>query len=39
VQRELATAAYPQLLLRFGYADTAPSTPRRSPEEILDLRG
>lgn len=35
LQRELATAAHPQLLLRFGYADTAPTTPRRSPEEVL----
>jgi hypothetical protein len=39
VQRELATAAFPQLLLRFGYADTAPTTPRRAPEEIIDLGG
>jgi hypothetical protein len=37
LQRELATAAYPQLLLRFGYADTAATTPRRSPDEVLDL--
>ena len=37
LQRELSTAAYPQLLLRFGYADTAPTTPRRAPEEVIDL--
>lgn len=39
LQRELATADHPQLLLRFGYADTAPTTPRRSPEEITDANG
>jgi hypothetical protein len=36
LQRLLGTAAYPQLLLRFGYADTAPTTPRRSLDEVLD---
>jgi hypothetical protein len=36
VQRELGIAAEPQLLLRFGYADTARATPRRSVNEILD---
>jgi hypothetical protein len=39
LQRLLGTAAYPQLLLRFGYADTAPTTPRRSVDEVLDLSG
>jgi hypothetical protein len=36
LQRELGTTAEPQLLLRFGYADTARATPRRSVDEILD---
>jgi hypothetical protein len=36
LQRLLGTATYPQLLLRFGYADTAPTTPRRSFDEVLD---
>jgi len=37
LQRQIGTAAYPQLLLRFGYADTAPTTPRRSLDEVLDI--
>lgn len=37
LRRELATAAHPQLMLRFGYAGTAPTTPRRSPDEVLDI--
>jgi hypothetical protein len=36
LQRELGTTAEPQLLLRFGYADTARATPRRSVDDVLD---
>jgi hypothetical protein len=39
LERELASAAHPQLLLRFGYAETAPTTPRRSPDDVLDVDG
>jgi nitroreductase len=37
LRRELATAAHPQLMLRFGYAHSSPSTPRRPPEDVIDL--
>jgi hypothetical protein len=39
VQRELGTAEHPQLLLRFGYADTARATPRQSVDAVLDSAG
>jgi hypothetical protein len=37
LRRELATAAHPQLLLRFGYTDHAATTPRRPAVEVLDI--
>jgi hypothetical protein len=37
LRRELGTSSHPQLLLRFGYAQTSAVTPRRSPEEVIDL--
>ena len=37
LRRELASAAYPQILLRIGRADTAPLTPRRSVDDIVDF--
>jgi nitroreductase len=36
LQRELCTLGVPQLMLRFGYADKAPTTPRRPVEDVLD---
>jgi hypothetical protein len=36
LRRELCTPAYPQLVLQFGHAFQAPSTPRRATSEILD---
>jgi hypothetical protein len=39
LQRELGTTDHPQLLLRFGYADTARATPRLPVEEVLDPVG
>jgi hypothetical protein len=37
IQRELCTSAVPQLLLRFGYADDAVTTPRRPVDEVLEI--
>lgn len=37
LRRALGTAAYPQLLLRFGYAGSAPTTPRRPSADVLDI--
>ena len=37
LRRELATAGYPQLLLRFGYAEASATTPRRPTSEVIDL--
>lgn len=37
LRRELATAGYPQLLLRFGYAEATATTPRRPTAEVIDL--
>jgi hypothetical protein len=34
LRRELATPAYPQLVLQFGYASAAPTTPRRAVSDI-----
>jgi nitroimidazol reductase NimA-like FMN-containing flavoprotein (pyridoxamine 5'-phosphate oxidase superfamily) len=34
LRRELVTAAYPQLVLQFGHASQAPTTPRRAASEI-----
>jgi hypothetical protein len=37
LRRGLGTAAHPQVVLRFGYAHTSPVTPRRPPEEVMDV--
>jgi hypothetical protein len=37
LRRELTTAAHPQLVLRFGYADTSPTTPRRAAADVIDI--
>jgi hypothetical protein len=37
LRRELATAGYPQMLLRFGYAHNAGATPRRPAREVLQV--
>jgi hypothetical protein len=36
LRRELATSAYPQLVLQFGHAAFASSTPRRATDTITD---
>jgi nitroreductase len=36
LRRELASAAHPQLMLRFGYAGSSPSTPRRPADDVID---
>jgi len=38
LRREMCISGYPQMLLRFGYAPDAPTTPRRPVDEVLDLR-
>jgi hypothetical protein len=35
LRRELASSAYPQLVLEFGHASLAPATPRRRPADIV----
>lgn len=37
LRRALGISGHPQLLLRFGYAGSAPATPRRTAAEIIDL--
>ena len=37
LRRELGTAGYPQILLRFGYAHAAAATPRRPASEVLTV--
>lgn len=37
LRRALGTRGYPQLLMRFGYAGSAPVTARRPATEIIDL--
>jgi nitroreductase len=37
LRRELVTAAHPQILMRFGYADQTQATPRRAPADVIDL--
>jgi hypothetical protein len=37
LRRELASAAHPQLMLRFGYANSSPATPRRSADDVLEI--
>lgn len=37
LRRELCTAWWPQILLRFGYAGDAPATPRRPVDEVLAI--
>jgi len=37
LRRELSTAGYPQLLMRFGYADSATTTPRRPATDVIDV--
>lgn len=37
LRRALGTAGYPQLLLRFGYAGNAPTTPRRAAVDVIDV--
>lgn len=37
LRRELCSSAYPQILLRFGYAPDATTTPRRPVDDVLDL--
>lgn len=39
LRRSLGTSGYPQILLRFGYASDAASTPRRPAGDVLDLTG
>jgi hypothetical protein len=36
LRRELATPAFPQLVLQFGHASVAPTTPRRATDRISD---
>jgi hypothetical protein len=36
LRRELATSAYPQLLLQLGHAALAPTTPRRAAVDVTD---
>jgi hypothetical protein len=36
LRRELATAAHPHIMLRFGYAASSPTTPRRPAADVLD---
>jgi hypothetical protein len=38
LRRELCTSAYPQILLRFGYAADATITPRRPVDEVFQLK-
>jgi hypothetical protein len=37
LRRELCTAGYPQILLRFGYSAEVQLTPRRPVDDVLDL--
>jgi len=37
LRRELCTAGYPQILLRFGYAADVVVTPRRPVDDVLEL--
>jgi hypothetical protein len=37
LRRELCTAGYPQILLRFGYTADVQLTPRRPVDDVLDL--
>lgn len=37
LRRELCTAGWPQLLLRFGYSINVQTTPRRPVDDVLDL--
>lgn len=37
LRRELCTAGYPQMLLRFGYSIAITTTPRRPVDDVLDL--
>lgn len=37
IRRELCTSGYPQILLRFGYAISGATTPRRPVDDVLDL--
>ena len=37
LRREMCISGYPQILLRFGYAPDAPTTPRRPVDDVLDL--
>lgn len=36
LRRALGTAAHPHLILRFGLADSSPTTPRRSVDDVLE---
>ena len=37
LRRELCTAGYPQMLLRFGYSIAVTTTPRRPVDDVLEL--
>jgi nitroreductase len=37
LRRELGTAGFPQLLMKFGYDGVAPTTPRRPATDVIDL--
>jgi hypothetical protein len=36
LRREMCISGYPQILLRFGYAPDAVTTPRRPTEAVID---